>query len=169
MAKKIIGLEKRFLWGGKDGKKYLTTVKWKTLAAPKDYGGFGIGDIRMKNLDSLLKWWWRYSISDNPLWKRVVMSTHCFNNRRATFNEFQTIQGTFNEVVSWRNKIPWLKDSITINMEVKIGNGSTVLFWHGIWVGNQALKILFPRLFNISTQKEYLVIDMRVWDGISRI
>ncbi|GKB88254.1 putative RNA-directed DNA polymerase, eukaryota, reverse transcriptase zinc-binding domain protein [Tanacetum coccineum] len=41
----------------------------------------------------------------------------------------------------------------------KVGNGKTCRFWEDIWVGNTSLKLLFPRVYNLDTDKAYAVAD----------
>ncbi|KAL7225403.1 hypothetical protein ACSBR1_020721 [Camellia fascicularis] len=40
------------------------------------------------------------------------------------------------------------------NCLIKVGNGNRIKFWHDRWCGNSCLKIDFPQLFNLSTDKE---------------
>ena len=35
-----------------------------------------VGDLVIKNVALLFKWWWRFSNKGLPLWKRVVCSNH---------------------------------------------------------------------------------------------
>jgi len=41
------------------------------------------------------------------------------------------------------------------------GNGRGTFFWHDIWVGEIPLKLKFPRLFDLSVDKECSVEKMR--------
>jgi hypothetical protein len=45
----------------------------------------------------------------------------------------------------------WLMEGI----RRKMGNGATTLFWSSKWIGEVPLAVAFPRLFSLSTQKEY--------------
>lgn len=40
------------------------------------------------------------------------------------------------------------------NLERVIGERICTYFWDYIWIGDEALKITFPRLYNISLDKE---------------
>ncbi|XP_028126429.1 uncharacterized protein LOC114323149 [Camellia sinensis] len=40
------------------------------------------------------------------------------------------------------------------NCLIKVGNGNRIKFWHDKWCGTSCLKIDFPHLFNLSTDKE---------------
>lgn len=51
-------------------------VNWESLEAPMMLGGLGVGNLNLKNLGLLTKWWWEFSCDSNPLWKKVLMSTN---------------------------------------------------------------------------------------------
>lgn len=42
-----------------------------------------------------------------------------------------------------------------------LGNGRSTFFWHDIWVGDIPLKLKYPRLFDLSVDKECSVEGMR--------
>ncbi|KAI8566862.1 hypothetical protein RHMOL_Rhmol02G0075200 [Rhododendron molle] len=56
--------------------------------------------------------------------------------------------------------------------KVQVGSGQQTLFWDIIWLGDVALKEVYPRLYLISTQKGLVISDMkekarvRLADGI---
>lgn len=64
VAKKIISIQTKFFWGCNDC--------WRLMEAPIEFGGLGLGDIRLKNLGLLSKWWWKYSTMDDTLWMRII-------------------------------------------------------------------------------------------------
>ena len=49
-------------------------VKWGTIQLPKDLGRLEVGDILLKNVVMLYKWWWRFVNNEKPLWKKIVSS-----------------------------------------------------------------------------------------------
>ncbi|KAF1877282.1 hypothetical protein Lal_00012053, partial [Lupinus albus] len=53
----------------------------------------------------------------------------------------------------------WFDD----NIWKEIGDGLQTLFWHDIWVGNQSLKLVFPRLFRLASNNQSRVCDNGVW------
>ena len=42
----------------------------------KNQWGLGIKDIRVTNECLLLKWWWRYALEDEALWKTVICAKY---------------------------------------------------------------------------------------------
>lgn len=56
------------------------------------------------------------------------------------------------------------------NISRVVGNGRGTSFWHDIWVGEIPLKFKFPRLFELSVDKECSVEEMRtrLWAVVGR-
>ena len=50
----------------------------------------------------------------------------------------------------------WFED----NVRRVVGDGRDTLFWHDTWVGDTSLKLKFPRLFDLSVNKESTVEEM---------
>ena len=51
----------------KEGGRAISLVKWEVVQRPKKLGGLGVGDIVVKNVALLFKWWWRFSAEESPL------------------------------------------------------------------------------------------------------
>lgn len=76
LVKQIISLQTKFLWGKGEGENPLASVKWSMLEAPNSIGGLGFKNLKVKNLELLAKWWWKFSTQNKCLWKNVVKSTN---------------------------------------------------------------------------------------------
>ena len=57
-------------------RKGIPLVDWCTIQKLKELGWLGVGDLVIKNAALLFKWWWHFSGSGMPLWKRVVSPNH---------------------------------------------------------------------------------------------
>lgn len=75
VGKRIISLGRRFFKGGDGENRKLATVGWKEMEAPIKFGGLGFGNIELRNLGLLMKWWFKYTNTGDCLWKRIVKST----------------------------------------------------------------------------------------------
>jgi hypothetical protein len=89
--------------------------------------------------------------------------------------------------IDWSNlDIPssasnWWKNIISLDKEVagknwivdsvrrRVGNGVTTSFWSSNWIGNDPLRVTFPRLYSLSNQKEGKVADFLVDQGGSKV
>lgn len=75
IAKKIMKLQRRFFWGDSLGHRIsIPAIKWSSNELPKELGGLRVGNIKHKNLILLFNWWWRFSVADCSLWKRILLS-----------------------------------------------------------------------------------------------
>ncbi|XP_016178774.1 uncharacterized protein LOC107621255 [Arachis ipaensis] len=65
--KKLVSLQRRFLWSKEDERQGMVLVKWEMVQAPKKFGGLGVGDAMIRNSALLFKWWWRFAKEECPL------------------------------------------------------------------------------------------------------
>jgi hypothetical protein len=63
---KIDKIRRDFLWAGVDSKKY-SLVRWSIVCSPKQFGGFGVLNLKYMNLSLLAKWWWLYQLDSDSL------------------------------------------------------------------------------------------------------
>ena len=166
IALKIVKLERRFFWGGTTGEKLgCPMVKWSDIELPKEMGGLGVGNIMHKNLILLFKWWWRFSESDNTLWKRILHSAHEISGTKASSETFSKMrEGSWSYLLSNDSDTSKIRSIIEEGMIISVGNGNSVHFWHDRWCEAGTLKSLFPRLFALSLQKNLLISQMGEWN-----
>lgn len=49
----------------------------------------------------------------------------------------------------------------------KLGDGRKISFWNEVWLGEEKLRIAYPRLYSAASSKEATVYDLDVWrDGV---
>ncbi|CAJ2663797.1 unnamed protein product [Trifolium pratense] len=157
VIKKVTRIQRDFLWGGVNGVKKLSWVKWKVVCQQKKKGGLGIRDLKMTNLSLLLKWRWRLLQRNvTALWKEVLVAKygdyilHDVNLSNGSSPSFASLWWKdirdLEVCVENRN---WLLEV----MDRRIGNGVFTRFWVDKWVGDTPLCVSFPRLFSLSLQK----------------
>ena len=76
VVRKVISLQRNFLWGGSQDLKKIAWVKWEGICLPKEVGGLGIKDITRFNAALLGTWIWALSSNQNQLWARILTSKH---------------------------------------------------------------------------------------------
>jgi hypothetical protein len=59
VLKKIIRIQREFLWGGTKGGRRISWVKWSEVCQPRSNGGLGVRDVGKVNLSLLIKWRWK--------------------------------------------------------------------------------------------------------------
>jgi hypothetical protein len=67
VLKKVVRIQREFLWGGARGGKKISWVKWSVVCKDKNQGGLGVRDIKVVNLSLLSKWRWRLLQPGLPL------------------------------------------------------------------------------------------------------
>ena len=50
-------------------------------------------------------------------------------------------------------------------VEWKVGNGNDIYFWEDMWLGSDALKKVFPRLFSLCLVKDAKVVELGSWSA----
>lgn len=122
-----------------------------------------MGSLMSKNISMLFKWIWRLSLPDHALWKQVT--THFYS---PTFeNGIPKLHGHISPF--WKDVLSILDPNSVIglvlreNIKFKIGDGSSILFWSDVWIGSNALRSIFPKLYQISTFRNGLVNEMGQW------
>lgn len=120
-----------------------------------------------KNLILLFKWWWRFSEADNTLWKRILLLVHKIQGLKASLDAFSLVKdGMWSQMMSNGNETSKIRNIVEEGMQLRVGNGVSIRFWHDKWCDERPLKVSFPRLFNLSLQKNSFVYQMGIWvDG----
>jgi hypothetical protein len=174
VRKKVVRIQRDFLWGGVHGSKKLSWVKWKVVCREKKKGGLGVRDLEMVKTSLLLKWRWRLVKDGLALWKEVLVAkygNHILNNvdlPNAPLPYYASL---------------WWKDACNIDVCVgssswlnevlsrRLGNGMSTRFWRDVWIGGEPLYLKFPRLFSLSLQKDFFVGNLWSegrWDFVWR-
>lgn len=59
IIRKMVRIQRNFLWGGCEEKRKIAWVKWEVVCKPKLEGGLGVKDLEWFNIALLTKWRWR--------------------------------------------------------------------------------------------------------------
>jgi hypothetical protein len=160
--KKLVRMQRRFLWGGAAGNSKINWVRWQDVCRSKREGGLGVKDLRIMNISLLTKWKWRLLTEGESIWKNVLIEKYSGGERGV---------GWVSRSLASNIASSWWNDLVSIGVVdgvdrlggiffKRIGNGGDTSFWHEKWVGVQPLKEAFPRLFLLSTQKEACVSEV---------
>lgn len=165
--KKVIdsleSMRRRFVWGGDMEKKKICWVSWSKVMAPKEKGGLGLGSLRALNLSLLVKWWWRYKVENDSLWRKVIQGLHKIDIRTGLAN--RRIKGTWLRTTTVINDLEELQIDSKNIFQRKLGDGGSILFWKENWCGSSIFQDRFPNLYRLSKQKSFLVSQIITSNG----
>ena len=65
---------RNFVWIGGSTNLVAHLVKWDCTSRSICYGGLEIGSFRQKNIALLTKWFWRFSMEEASLWRRLIVA-----------------------------------------------------------------------------------------------
>lgn len=163
----LIGIQRNFLWGGGDGKRSISWVKWNRVCAPKDLGGLRVKDLDVFNLILLGKWRWRLLVDPDVCWHNILVSRYGVPCTKPNTQ----VWDSKNSSSWWRDLCAIDSNSVVVQhwlsneVRRKVGNGDSILVWHDVWFGVKSLKEEFPRLFSLPLDKDSSVAKMGCWDG----
>ncbi|GMI91067.1 hypothetical protein like AT4G29090 [Hibiscus trionum] len=127
VADKLNSLCAHFIWGSNNAKA-VHWFKWQDMAKPRNVGGLGLVDAKVKNQALLNKWVWRFGKEGNSLWRRVI-------NAKYGYDESSLLPST--DVKSkqswvWRNiekPLQNVDDEFTKDIFFVLGDGNSINFW----------------------------------------
>ncbi|KAI5447832.1 hypothetical protein KIW84_015326 [Lathyrus oleraceus] len=165
----IIKIQRNFLWGDGGGSRKMCWVSWDKICLKTEEGGLGVKHVEWFNLSLMSKWGWRFLNDKHAIWFNLlqfrygsglqalcdVVSKPVLSNYSLWWRDIRLVCGTpF-------GGHDWFCDSISC----KLGRGNSFLAWKHCWLGNISLKLLFPRLFEVCSFPNALVINCGLWEN----
>ncbi|GJU44673.1 anamorsin [Tanacetum coccineum] len=98
---------------------------------------------------------WRYLSHDNSLWSRIISALHGLNGHvlSAAFNS------TWSSIITEVNSLKVKGVDLISHCKIRVGKGTGTSFWKDLWIGDNLLKLSFPRLFALEENKDISVAD----------
>nr|GEU93709.1 RNA-directed DNA polymerase, eukaryota [Tanacetum cinerariifolium] len=143
-------LRRNFFNGSQCNERKIAWIKWSTTLASKKNGGLGIFSLYPLNRALLFKWVWRFISQDNSLWCRLILSMH--GSKLPTSSHFW-----YSTWLSIIREIHSLKDrgvDLVSHCRIHVGNGMRTNFWKEVWIDDNPLCVMFPRIFALETNKD---------------
>ncbi|KAL4284888.1 hypothetical protein GQ457_16G011960 [Hibiscus cannabinus] len=92
-----------FLWGS-NSNQHIHWVSWKSVCQPKNHGGLGMFDVRLRSKSLLNKWLRRFVSENVSLWRKVVDAKYNFDERRLLPKE-ATAEKKVGKVIAFGTKL----------------------------------------------------------------
>lgn len=131
-------------------------IKWEKVLAPIDKGGLEISSLYALNRAILFKWIWRFYTHESSLWAQVIKGIHGEDGKIGkTVSNFHS--SIWLDIVKEIESLKQQGMNFSCYVHKKMGNGLHTYFWDDIWKGDTALKILYPRIYALETNKNISV------------
>ncbi|WVZ96861.1 LOW QUALITY PROTEIN: hypothetical protein U9M48_042444 [Paspalum notatum var. saurae] len=130
-------------------KKKYHLIKWDQIRQPKEQGGLGIIDLEVQNKCLLSKWLFKLANEDG-MWQGLIRNKYL---KSKPLGSGIKKPGVFH---FWAGLMEVKQDFLSL-VSFYIGDGS---FLEDTWCGNQPLKLSYPSLFNVVTNKDATVADV---------
>ncbi|XP_022013939.1 uncharacterized protein LOC110913415 [Helianthus annuus] len=124
---------------------------------PKDFWGMGFGSLRVVNLAMLSKWWWRFKVERDSLWRKVVWEIH--NSART----WSFIPAKLSVASPWKQIYNIKGDFSVVGLCLEAmfrghpGSNSEIYFWKERWLMDVPLCDRFPTLFQLESHKKAFI------------
>ncbi|KAJ0491418.1 putative reverse transcriptase zinc-binding domain-containing protein [Helianthus annuus] len=166
----IEAIMRRFLWAGPSDDRKINWVAWDVITTPKKEGGLGVNKLQHVNEALLLKWAWRFKKEGSILWKKVVMGCHGSSRAWSMLPCTSSASGCWKQIVKLGEKKLWNGNTHNSYFIGVLGDGSTINFWADSWLRDEPLRLTYPHLFRLETQKWATVASrLQVVNGIKTI
>lgn len=110
----------------------------------------------------ILKWWWRFGVERKSLWRKVICSKYKLDELSwlPSSAPNRALSIVWKDIVFAGKRDEDLFRLFWSSVKISVGNGKEIKFWHDKWVGGAALQTVFPRIFNICSQKQVTVAEV---------
>lgn len=154
-----------FFNGDGSSNRKMAWVCWDKVLASKKKGGLGVSSFFALNRALLFKWVWRFISQGSSLWSRFIKAIHGVRGALDCSN-LSSRASPWLDIIRELNSLKSKGVDLMTLVRKKVGNGVDTLFWDEVWLGNNALKCQFPRLYALETHKNISIADKMHHDSV---
>nr|GEU59054.1 reverse transcriptase [Tanacetum cinerariifolium] len=140
-----------------------------TITKSKPNGGFGVGNLCIRNEALLCKWVWRYENEKEALWRKAIDAKY----GRIEHSLTPSIPSKALVSLVWKKITDILHSMSPSGVVAKkglvhcVGKGDCTRFWDDHWVEGHILKTSFSRIFTLAANKSGLICDSGLWKMVN--
>lgn len=153
-----------FVWGNCDGNRKIIWISWVAICQSKELGGLGLGFIGWRNKALLLKWAWRFGVERSSLWRKTLVSKYNLDDRLLLLHEVLPSRVSWSplmqDILSILREQTLLAKGLREGIRCKVGDGRMTRFWSDPWEDIVPLRVKFPRVFSICSNKTEVIADV---------
>nr|GFA47437.1 RNA-directed DNA polymerase, eukaryota [Tanacetum cinerariifolium] len=158
VLKEMEAIRCNFFNGADPAKRKITWVSWDKVLASKKNGGLGVSSFHALNRALLLKWVWRFLSQDGSLWYRVIQALYGASFELHPVNQSSIWCSILREMQVLISKC----FEFVSHCKKRVGDGHNTQFWYDSSIFDQLLRVRFPRLFTLETDKSQWLLQS--WD-----
>ncbi|KAE8658066.1 hypothetical protein F3Y22_tig00116975pilonHSYRG00163 [Hibiscus syriacus] len=144
VASKLNKVIARFLWGAASGRA-IHWVKWDQVYKPKEFGGLGVVDLKLKNRSLLNKWLWKFGEESSSLWRKVLEAKYGLDHSSMVLRPINSSKLFW----VWRSissPMGSVDDMFTQKTRCADGDGSYIDFWTNV----PSFRVAFSRIYVVA-------------------
>ncbi|GKE19112.1 RNA-directed DNA polymerase, eukaryota [Tanacetum coccineum] len=159
-------IRRNFFNGVAGSNKKMVWISWKKVLMSKKKGGLGLTSLFALNRDLMFKWLWRFKTQSQSLWTRVIKVIYGANGAidKPNHNHMRSL---WLDILREASALKIKGIDFYAYIHKKVGNGEDTLFWEDPWLGENVLRIQYPRLYALETCKSISVADKIKHDSLS--
>ncbi|KAK3199061.1 hypothetical protein Dsin_022476 [Dipteronia sinensis] len=165
VAKKIEKIQRNFFWNDGVLNKKTHAVDWVTLCKNKHFGGLGIGRVKEKGVSMMVKWIWRFGREEDSLWRKFLCAKYKLDSNLIMWDVSEISNGSqFVKALSrFYDNNHRVSRFIKQGFQIVIGSGNRTRLWHDIRWDQVPLKVAFPRIFALASNKNGVILELGSW------
>lgn len=96
------------------------------------------------------------------MWKQIVLHKYYKGERWHEIRDVQccSVSKVWSNIISLGSAESDFASLFHNSFKWSLGSGSNISFWNSVWIGTMPLSRVFPRLFNLSSSKNFCIRDM---------
>nr|GFB58584.1 RNA-directed DNA polymerase, eukaryota, reverse transcriptase zinc-binding domain protein [Tanacetum cinerariifolium] len=142
------------------------TNPYQVLAQKKNVG-LGVNILYALNHAMLFKWLWRFVSSQSGLWYYVIQAIHGSKGSLDNTSRASSCGSAWIGILKAVANLKFKGVDLLGYCKIVLGNGQSTQFWHDIWLDNMALKVKFPRLYQLENHKDATVANKLYCPGLT--
>nr|GEW60030.1 RNA-directed DNA polymerase, eukaryota [Tanacetum cinerariifolium] len=142
-----------FFNGADPAERKIIWVSWDKVLASKKNSGLEVSSFHALNRALLLKWVWRFLSQDGSIWYRVIQALYGASFELHPVNQFSI----WCSILCEMQVLIYKGFDFVSHCKKRVGDSHNTRFWYDSWVFDQPLRVRFPRLFALETDKESTV------------
>lgn len=131
---------RNFLWNDVGDHHRYHLVDWKIICRSLFCGGLGIRSIKDHNRAMLAKWFWRFGMERDSLWRRVVVA------RYGEISPWESKEVRFRHGCGVWKSIQKIKEGFWNFIRFNLRSGRKIKFWKDRWIGDYPLRDVFRNI-----------------------